>query len=72
MTTATEQQKKAEALIRDTLEAVANGAISSQRERVTGAERIAAALALYDFEHARSAPGRIEAVRVALKLCSSN
>ena len=72
MTTATEKKEKAEALIRDTLEAVAKGEIHSQQERVTGTERMVAALALYQFEQTTHVPTRIEAVRLALKLCSAN
>ena len=73
MTTATEQQQKADALVRDTLGAVAKGHISSDKERITGAERMAAALALNNFEYARGRMERDALAVLALKhLCGSN
>ena len=50
VTTESDNQKRAGDLLRDTLKAVANGHIASDKERVTGTERMVAALALFRFE----------------------
>ena len=67
MTTATDRQETADALVRNTLKSVANGEIFSETARVTGAERMAAALALYAFEHNTITNDRVALAERAVK-----